>query len=82
MKAQGWETKETVVYQDNKLAILLDQNGKLSSSNRTKHINLRYFFIKDCIKRKYLRVEFLGTDKLWSDFYTKLLQGNKFVEFR
>ena len=52
MRAQGYVSKETVVYQDNKSAILLENNGKLSSSKRTKHINVLYFFVKDFIERK------------------------------
>ena len=40
------------------------------------------FFIKDCIDRKELRIEFCGTKEMWADFYTKLLQGKKFQEFR
>ena len=43
MEAQGYGSKNTIVYQDNKSAILLEKNGKMSSSKRTKHINIRYF---------------------------------------
>ena len=82
MRAQGYGSKETVVYQDNKSAILLENNGKLSSSKRTKHINVYYYFVKDCVERKELRIEFLGTDDMWADYYTKLLQGSKFFKFR
>ena len=82
MKAQGWNSYQTTIYQDNKSAILLENNGKLSSSNRTKHINVRYFFVKDCIERKEFKIEFCGTDDMWADFYTKPLQGRKFQEFR
>ena len=82
MRAQGYGSKETVVYQDNKSAILLENNGKLSSSKRTKHINVRYYFVKDCVERKELRIEFLGTDDMWADYYTKPLQGSKFFKFR
>ena len=82
MRAQGYGSKETVVYQDNKSAILLENNGKLSSSKRTKHINVCYYFVKDCVERKELRIEFLGTDDMWADYYTKLLQGSKFFKFR
>jgi len=82
MREQGWNIEETVVHQDNKSAILLENNGKLSSSNCTKHINVRYYFIKDCIERKELKVEFCGTDSMWADFYTKPLQGKKFIQFR
>ena len=58
MRAQGYGSKETIVYQDNKSAILLENNGKLSNSKRTKHINVWYYFVKDCIERKYLKIEF------------------------
>ena len=47
MRAQGWTMNQTIVYQDNKSAMLLESNGQLSSSQRTKHINVRYYFIKD-----------------------------------
>ena len=82
IRAQGWQTNQTVVYQDNKSAILLENNGKLSSSIRTKHINVRYFFVKDCINRNELKIEFCGTEDMMADFYTKPLQGRKFNEFR
>ena len=81
MKDHGWHTNHSVVFQDNKSAILLEQNGKLSSSNRTKHINVRYFFIKDCIERKEVKIEFLGTDEMVADYFTKPLQGTKFIKF-
>ena len=81
MKAQGW-TYSTTIYQDNKSAILLENNGRLSSSNRTKHINVRYYFIKDVIARKEATINYLNTNEMWSDYYTKPLQGKKFIEFR
>jgi hypothetical protein len=45
MKAQGYAAKDNVLFQDNKSSILLEMNGKASSIKRTKHINIRYFFI-------------------------------------
>jgi hypothetical protein len=44
MKAQGYQIKDNILFQDNKSAILLEKNGKALSSKRTKHINIRYFF--------------------------------------
>ena len=61
---------------------LLENNGKLSSSDRTKHINVRHCFVKDCIDRKELTVEFCGADDMWADFHAEPLQGKKFEEFR
>jgi hypothetical protein len=51
MKAQGYGVKDNIVFQDNKSSILLEKNGKAPSSKRTKHINIRYFFITNRIKK-------------------------------
>jgi hypothetical protein len=40
MKAQGYGVKDNVLFQDNKSSIILEKNGKASSSKRTKHINI------------------------------------------
>ena len=50
LDAQGYDVFEKIVHQDNKSAILLENNGKGSSSKRTKHINIRYYFVTDCIE--------------------------------
>lgn len=44
LKAQGYKLSNNVIFQDNKSTMLLEQNGKASSSKRTKHINVRDFF--------------------------------------
>jgi hypothetical protein len=46
MEAQGYEITHNILYQDNKSAILLETNGKKSSSKRTRALNIRYFFGK------------------------------------
>jgi hypothetical protein len=40
-----------IIFQDNHSAMLLERNGKASSTKRTKHINVRYFFITDRISK-------------------------------
>ena len=52
MEAQGYPIKDVILYQDNKSTILLEKNGRASSSKRTKHINIRYFYIKDRVDKK------------------------------
>ena len=42
---------DNIVYQDNKSDIILEKNGKDSSSKRTKHINIRYYFVTDRIEK-------------------------------
>ena len=43
LQAQGFDTSHALIYQDNKSTILLEINGKQSSSKRTKHIRMKYF---------------------------------------
>jgi hypothetical protein len=43
LDAQGYDVKENKVFQDNQSAMLLEKNGRRSSSRRTRHINIRYF---------------------------------------
>jgi hypothetical protein len=47
MEAQGQDIEENIMLQDNLSAMLLGKNGKQSRSKRTKHIRVRYIFIKD-----------------------------------
>ena len=61
---------------------LVEENGKESSHKRTRHINIRYFFITDCIKCREFEVEYCPTNDIWVDFLTKPLQGKKFQKFR
>jgi hypothetical protein len=51
LEAQGYGTIDLILYQDNKSAMLLQENGKASSSKRTKHIHICFFFIRDWITR-------------------------------
>ena len=43
LECQGYNINSTIMYQDNQSAIILENNGKASSSKRTKHLNIRYF---------------------------------------
>ena len=38
---QGYKVNNNIFFQDNKSLMLLERNGKASSGNRTKHINIR-----------------------------------------
>ena len=70
------------MFHDNQSAILLENNGKKSISKRTRHINIRYYFITDTIKNDELEIEYCPTDDMVADYFTKPLQGKKFLQFR
>ena len=63
-------------------AMLLENNGRKSSTKRTKHIELRYFFIHDQIKQDKVLIEHCPTLKMRADFFTKPLQGMLFYRLR
>ena len=81
LKAQGYNVSDNIVYQDHKSAILLENNGKASSSKKTKHIDIRYFFVTDRIQMGEVSMEWCPTLKMVADFMTKPLEGALFVKF-
>ena len=82
MEAQGYQVDDAIIYQDNMSSMLLERNGMASSSRRTRHINIRYFFVTDRIKAKEIRVEYCPSKELVADFFTKPLQGQLFYQLR
>ena len=82
MEAQGYPLERNVLLQDNKSAILLESNGRMSCSKRSRHLNIRYFYVKDLIDKGLLEVEYYPTEQMLADFFTKPLQGSLFWKFR
>ena len=62
MEDQVYQVMEKNVYQYNKSAIILENNGNSSSINCTNHINIRFFFITDSISKKELNVKWCPTN--------------------
>ena len=42
LKEQGYMIHNNIIYQDNQSAIKLENNGKQSIRNRTRHINIMF----------------------------------------
>ena len=81
--AQGYERVRTIdVLQDNQSAILLEQNGILSSTQTTKHLNSRYFYVLNRVDSKKIAIIWCPTNKVVADYLTKPLTGEKFHLFR
>jgi hypothetical protein len=82
IEEQGYGVQASILNQDNLSAILLEKNGKASSGKRTKHINVRYFFIKDRIGSGEITVKHCSAAEMLADHFTKPLQGTMFRKFR
>ena len=81
LKAQGFKV-ETRLLQDNKSSMLLEEKGMESVGQRSRHINICYFYIKDCLKKGHLTLEHCDTNDMLADMMTKPLQGIKFRQLR
>ena len=81
LEEQGYEVY-TTLYQDNKSAILLEENGKKSSGRRTRALNVRYFMITDQVEKGTVEIKYCPTDDMIGDYMSKGLQGVKFDKFR
>ena len=82
LEAQGYEVRANVLYQDNQSAMLLEKNGRASSGKRTRHINIRYFFVHDRVDAGEVSIQYCPTGDMLADYFTKPLQGSKFQQFR
>ena len=77
-----FEGKEEYIYQDNESSVLLERNGKKSSSKRTRHINIRTFLVTDAIAKEECDVVWISRDYMYGDYLTKAQQGAEFVMMR
>ncbi|KAK6160742.1 hypothetical protein DH2020_004123 [Rehmannia glutinosa] len=74
------EEKEIPIMCDNTSAIAITQNPVLHS--RTKHIDVRYHFIRDHVAKKDITLEYISTDKQLADIFTKPLCESRFEELK
>jgi hypothetical protein len=82
IEGQGYSVEQNILFQDNKSTILLANNGRWSSSKRTKHIKSRYFYIKDKVDLGEVQIDYRPTTEMWCDVLTKPKQGLGFRKDR
>ena len=82
MGQQGYPIKNNILYQDNQSEIRMLKNGRNSCTGNSRHVHIRYFFIKDRVDKGEVKVEYCPTELMLADFYTKPLQGRLFKRFR
>lgn len=82
MEAQGYPIRENYFEQDNESAMKLEKNGRSSAGQKSRHINIRFFFIKDRTNDLGIEIRHCPTLQMLADFFTKPLQGSLFRKFR
>jgi hypothetical protein len=78
---QGYDPKPAVIMQDN-MATISSLNKGWTGSEKSRHVNIRYYWIKDRIDHGELEIAYACTDDMTADILTKPLQGDKFLQMR
>ena len=81
MLAQGHVLGPTIIYQDNQGVIALLTNGR-NARNRTRHLNVRFFFIKNRIEMGHLSAVYMPNDRMIADLMTKSVTGKLLISLR
>jgi hypothetical protein len=74
------QTLPTIIYEDNKSTIHLF--NRQDNKHKTKHIALRYNFIREQIAENNILIEYLPTEDMTSDILTKALGPSAFLHLR
>ncbi|GKE55146.1 retrotransposon protein, putative, unclassified, partial [Tanacetum coccineum] len=72
----GFHCHKIPIYCDSKSAISISCNPVQHS--RTKHINIRYHFIKEHVEKGAIELYFVGTEYQLADLFTKALMKERF----
>ena len=75
--AQGYDASPIVLYQDNLSCMALIAKGR-AGSERTRHISIRYYWIKQHVDSGEVVVEKLASEEMPANILTKPLQGSQF----
>ncbi|XP_074378752.1 secreted RxLR effector protein 161-like [Apium graveolens] len=76
----GSQVGPVILYLDNRSAIDLAKN--LVFHGRSKHIDIRYHFIRECVERGKIVIKHVSTDMERADTLTKALVTVKFERMR
>lgn len=75
----GIDSIPFIINEDNIPCIRIVEEPR--SYQRTKHIDIKYMFIRELIREKKIVLKYMSTDKQRTDIFTKPLARVKFTEF-
>ena len=82
LEAQGHHLDNNIFFQDNLSAMKLERNGLRSCGQKSRHIDVRHFWIMDRIRSGDIDLRHCPTEDMLADYFTKPLQGAAFQRFR
>ncbi|KAJ9544768.1 hypothetical protein OSB04_024475 [Centaurea solstitialis] len=76
LRDYGLDYKKIPIYCDSKSAIAISANPVQHS--KTKHIDIRYHFLKDNVEKENIELYFVNTEYQLADLFTKALDEKRF----
>jgi hypothetical protein len=73
------EMDRTTIHCDNQGCVKLSKNPIFH--DKSKHIEIKYHYIRDMVQRKTIHVQYLSTHEQIADIFTKPLAKTKFEYF-
>jgi len=77
-KNKNNKNKKNYPYDDDDDDDDYEMNGKTNSGKRTRHFDIKLFYVTNSVERDEVTIECYPTDEMMADFFTKPLVGNKF----
>jgi len=68
LDSQGYKLERNVIYQDNQSTMKMARNGRNSCTGNSRHINIRYFFVKDRFDKEEIDIVYCPTLDMVEDF--------------
>ncbi|KAH7959640.1 hypothetical protein HPB49_012660 [Dermacentor silvarum] len=73
LNAHEFMHKPQILMADNRGAIALEKNQV--NSDRSKHIDLKYYFLREKVEEEKLRLQYVESSNNCADLFTKALNG-------
>ena len=74
------QEESIIIYVDNKSAIKISENPV--QHGRSKHIDMKYYFLRDYVKQKVVKLQYCNTEEQVANIFTKALPVDRFRRLR
>ena len=74
------QSQPTLIFEDNQSAISMAES--LQFEGRLKHINIKYYFIREQVSNGKICLKYCPTEDILADLFTKGIRSEKFERLR
>ena len=79
LTSMGIKVKYPIIVRiDNVAAMFMAETE--NSTSRTRHVDVRYHFVREFVEEGFIKIVFVSSDKNLSDMFTKNVNGNVYEE--